>query len=84
MPFGSTLPSNEEETEIGGGNVADNMAVRVTCIYVGTSKESLAYVNIRSNIFRVLLMNDVYQEQCAELDISFGKEHNKSPTLLSC
>jgi hypothetical protein len=45
-------------------------------------KESLAYVNIRGNIFRAFLLNKVYQQQCSELHISFGKVHNKGFTLL--
>jgi hypothetical protein len=73
MSYSSTLPSNEEETAVGIGNVADNMAVSISFKYVSTSSKSLAYVNIRGNIFHVLLMNEVYQEQCAEVDISFGK-----------
>jgi hypothetical protein len=56
------------------------MAVVVTCKYVSTSSESLAYVNIQGYSFRALLMNVVYQEQSAGLDLVFRKGiHVRSP-----
>jgi hypothetical protein len=48
------------------------MVVVVTCKYVSTCNESLAYVNIQGYIFRAL-MNEVYQELSAELDLFFRK-----------